>query len=63
MIICGKQKQDIYCILGRVNDEINLFQRYIIETLSHTGNNRENGYGSFWTHVLLYIQKVRKEKT
>lgn len=31
--------------------KINLFQRYIIETLSHTWNNIENEYGSFLTHV------------
>lgn len=34
--ICGKEKQDIYCITGTVNDKISSFLRYIIETLSHT---------------------------
>lgn len=45
-MICVKQKQDIYCILGIENYKTNLFRRYIIETLE-----LENGYGSFLTHV------------
>lgn len=43
-MICAKQKQDIYCTFGNVNDKMHLIQKHIIETLNHTSWKMNAGH-------------------